>query len=230
MATVINPDNGDFVVLGTVTATSFSSSGSTTITELVLDSTNDIDLNNIPSWTEVSDNTDPGYAPTALAVQGGAWIGGNQYVAGTFVANGDVVTLGNASGSLTLSANISSNVVPSADATYDLGSSSAAWNKLYTQQIIASNFNNLTTSPASVSHMTDIIGASTPVAISLPDSEDGFVKTFITTVSPASPVTVTPDSPLGFSTITFTNAGDSATLIYHSTGWHILSVFRASVI
>ena len=228
MSTVVNPDNGEFIVLGTLTATSVSSSGSTALTNITLDSTNDIDLNDIPTWTEVSDDSDPNYAPAALAVQGGAWIGGNSYVGGTFVAAGDVVTLGSSAGTLTLNSNISSHVVPSADSTYDLGTSTAAWNKAYTENLIG-GMADVITSPASVTKMTDMIQTGTAAAITLPNGEDGFIKNFITISAPAAPVTVTPTSAAGFTSITFTNVGDSAQLIYHSTGWHILSQFRASV-
>ena len=227
MSTVVNPDNGEFIVLGTLTATSVSSSGATSLNNIALDSTNDIDLNDIPTWTEVSDDSDPNYAPAALAVQGGAWVGGNSYVGGTFVAAGDVVTLGSSAGTLTLNSNISSHVVPSADSTYTLGSSTAAWDKAYTENLIGGIIDCI--SVASVTKMTDMIQSGTAAAISLPNGEDGFIKNFITISAPAAPVTVTPTSAAGFTSITFTNVGDSAQLIYHSTGWHVLSVFRASV-
>ena len=225
MSTYVRPDNGEFIVLGNLKAEGISSSDGDlelgNLGKVRIDNTDNIDLNNIPSSYVNAD--------VALNVAGGSYVAGNSYVGGTFVANGDVVTLGNTGGSLTLGANISSDIIPSQTATYDIGSNSFVWNKVYTNQLISPQFIDCI-STASVSYMTDMIQAGSNASISLPDAEPGFIKVFITINTPTNPVTVTPDNPLGFSSITFTNAGDSATLIYGSSGWNVLNLFRATVV
>jgi len=216
MATVINPDNGEFIVNGSISA-----DGNLELGKVRIDNTDDINLTAIPPNYALSD--------VALNVAGGSYVAGNSYVGGTFIANGDVVTLGNASGSLTLGANVSSDVIPSTTETYNLGSVSSTWNKIYTKNVISPQFIDCITS-ASLDYQTDMIQTATNATISLADAENGFVKNFITISSPSSPVTVTPTNAVGFTSIRFTNIGDSAQLIYHSTGWHIISVFRTTVI
>jgi hypothetical protein len=49
----------------------------------------------------------------------------------------------------------------------------------------------------------------------------GEVKVIVHTVDGGSAV-LTPTTKIGFSTITFTAVGDSATLIYTSAGWAII--------
>lgn len=231
MATYINPDNNELIINGALSATSVVSSTATTLTDLTLTSVNDIDLNDIPSWTEVSDPTDPGYAPAAFAMQGGMWIGGNQYIGGTLVANGDVITLGNAGGSLTLNANISSDVLPSTDGAFDIGSDAKEWANVYAQNLHlnATSEDIVTTGPISATTSVSLMDGSTSNAVSLPDGSNGQIKIIVQNANPASVVVLTPDTPLGFTSITFSNAGETATLMYTNSGWAVLSNHRSTI-
>lgn len=58
-------------------------------------------------------------------------------------------------------------------------------------------------------------------ALTLADGTAGQIKTIIHVVDGGSAV-LTPTTPLGFSTMTFTNAGDSITLVYTAAGWAII--------
>lgn len=232
MSTVLNPDNNEFIVKGSLTADSLvtTSSGDARLQKISVDSTADIDLTNIPtSYTNVSDPTDPNYDDVAFSVRGGSWIGGNQYVGGTFIANGDVITLGNASGSFTLNANISSHLIPSQTQTYDIGESNTIWRNIHTSTI------HLPTAEDIVSSIdpdiaNGLVSSLSNASLVLPDATSvGLVKVFQTIDTPTQPVVVTPTNPLGFTSITFNNQGDTATLMYRPTGWAIISVFRASV-
>lgn len=218
MATIINPDNGEFIVKGTIS----SSSGTTAVSKLTLSNTDDIDLNNIPANFASAD--------VSLNVAGGAYINGNQYVGGTFVANGDVITLGNSGGSLTLGSNISSDILPSTTTQFDIGSSSLSWKDVYARKYVSPHFIDCISATNS-DYQNEMIQTGTQASITLPDGTDGMIKNFITISAPASPVTITPTNAAGYTSIRFTNVGDSAQLIYNVTGgWHILNVFRTSVI
>lgn len=59
-------------------------------------------------------------------------------------------------------------------------------------------------------------------ALTLANGGVGEIKVIVHTVDGGSAV-LTPTTPLGFATVTFTNAGDSVTLIYTSAGWAILA-------
>lgn len=58
-------------------------------------------------------------------------------------------------------------------------------------------------------------------ALTLADGTVGEMKVIVHTVDGGSAV-LTPTTKIGFSTITFTAVGDSATLIYTSAGWAII--------
>lgn len=72
---------------------------------------------------------------------------------------------------------------------------------------VTNSFTSLTTTGASQ-------------ALTLANGTVGEVKVIVHTVDGGSAV-LTPTTPLGFATITFTNAGDSASLIYTAAGWAI---------
>jgi hypothetical protein len=59
-------------------------------------------------------------------------------------------------------------------------------------------------------------------ALTLANGSVGEMKVIVHTVDGGSAV-LTPATPLGFATVTFTAAGDSVTLIYTSAGWAILA-------
>ena len=58
-------------------------------------------------------------------------------------------------------------------------------------------------------------------ALTLADGSVGEVKVIVHTVDGGSAV-LTPTTKIGFSTVTFTNVGDSVMLIYTSAGWAII--------
>ena len=58
-------------------------------------------------------------------------------------------------------------------------------------------------------------------ALTLADGTVGQFKTIVHTVDGGSAV-LTPTTKIGFTTITFTNVGDSAQLYYSSTGWAVV--------
>ena len=183
---------------------------------LVIKSVKDLDLSAI-------DRND-----AALVVEGGEWIAGNLYVGGTFIANGDIVTLGNSGGVLTFNTNISSNVLPSATKTFNLGSKTECWKELHTETVMYNTDDIASTQVSSQASMS-IINSSTSVGVTLDDGIDGQLKIITVSEPIASPVILLPVNPRGFSSISFTNAGDSATLMFINAGWNIISVFRSSV-
>jgi hypothetical protein len=63
-------------------------------------------------------------------------------------------------------------------------------------------------------------------ALTLADGTQGQIKTIVHTVDGGSGV-LTPTTKIGFTTITFTNVGDSVTLRFNSTGWAIIGIFGA---
>ena len=58
-------------------------------------------------------------------------------------------------------------------------------------------------------------------ALTLADASVGEVKVIVHAVDGGSAV-LTPTTKIGFSTVTFTNVGDSVMLIYTSAGWAII--------
>lgn len=216
MASVIRPDSNEYIVHGNMTI-----NGTITSPDSVrIDNISDVDLNNIPATYEDAD--------AALNIQGGAWIGGNLYTAGTFVANGDIVTLGNAGGSLTLNGNVSSDILPSATNTYNIGSSSNQWATVNTSAIVVeSNPQEITTAIHTETSSVCHIGTSTPATVTLNDGNDGQLLHIICVES--NSVQVSPINGLGFTTATFTNAGDSVTMLFTAGQWAITSNFRTSI-
>lgn len=76
----------------------------------------------------------------------------------------------------------------------------------------------------------DIVNAFTALtttgsaqALTLADGTVGQVK-IITHVVDGGSAVLTPTTKIGFATITFTNVGESATLVYTAAGWAIVSL------
>jgi hypothetical protein len=63
-------------------------------------------------------------------------------------------------------------------------------------------------------------------ALTLANGTAGQIKYIVHQVDGGSAI-LTPTSKIGFTTITFTNVGDSVTLIYTAAGWSIVGVFGA---
>jgi hypothetical protein len=184
---------------------------------LIIKSVKDLDLSDIQQ------------DDAAFAVLGGQWIGGNLYVGGTFVANGDIVTLGNSGGVLTFNTNISSDVLPATTKTYNLGSNTEFWKSAYVESIILDTSDAATT-VANAETALSKITSSTSTTVTLAAGTEGQQKTLTVVDTLASAVFLTPSSARGFTSISFTNAGDSVTLVFINGSWNIVSVFRASVI
>jgi hypothetical protein len=185
---------------------------------LVIESTNVLDVNaadlNLASTT------------SALCVRGGAGILDNLYVGGTLVVNGNVISLGNAGGSLTLNANVNSNVVPNTDSgiQYDLGTNSSPWDIAFLQKVVsvktsATNSVSLSTSG------TVYLNASTSTALTLADGIEGERKILVVTDTPSSTIVVTPDTFLNGTDISFVTIGQCAEFIFTESGWAILSLY-----
>lgn len=232
MSSIINPDNSELFIKGSVDIESslavhsdFTLDGTFELTgKISTTDTTDIDLSGDPVTVNYGDG--------ALNVVGGGFIGGNLYVGGTLVANGDVITLGNSGGSVTFNANVSSDIIPSNTEQYDIGSSTNLWRKVYTESLV------LDTDPHTIEPTaTEITSASSlcyfdensSTSVALRDQEPGTVKVFTLLSTPVSSIQVTPDTAVGFTDFIMTNAGDSISLIFTSAGWVITSAFRTSV-
>ena len=91
---------------------------------------------------------------------------------------------------------------------------------------------NQALSGAGAVNVTDMLTSLTTTgaaqALTLANGTLGQIKIISHVVDGGSAV-LTPTTKIGFSTITFTNVGDSAMLIYTAAGWDIISVNGASV-
>lgn len=182
--------------------------------QLVIKSIKDLDLNNLNN------------ADASLKFNSG-WVTSNLYVGGQLIANGDVITLGNASGSVTFNANVDSDVVPSTTATYDLGDATHVWKQLHIQSV---NISPIVETTEITSDVTlSAIDTSTSVSVALADGTEGQSKIITVKETLAGNVTVTPTNGAGFTSITFTAQGDTASLIFIGGKWNIVSHFRSSV-
>jgi len=221
MATIINPDNGEFIVKGTITSNAVGANSSAKIR---ITSTDDIDLNDIP--------VDFASADVALNIAGGCYTAGNHYIDGTFVANGDIISLGNVGGSLSLGANISSNLLPSANNSFSIGNASNNWAKVYMNHLILDDDELTITSGWTDGNSTSKITSGTSSTITLGNGTVGGVYVFYvdsTGAGSGSSVTITPTTANGFTTMTFTAAGDSVTATYRADGWTIMNAFRTTI-
>jgi hypothetical protein len=183
--------------------------------QLVIKSIKDLNLNALSS------------DDSALHVEGGQWVGGHLYIGGSIVSSGDVITLGNASGSVAFNSNISTDLLPSVTKTHDIGSSSNMWDQLNIQTVIVSTTTETTEITAGTS--LSAIDGSTAVSLALANGTEGQQKIITVSDTPSGNVTVTPTNGAGFTSITFTAKGDSATLVFVNGSWNIVSHFRSSV-
>lgn len=69
--------------------------------------------------------------------------------------------------------------------------------------------------------LTSLTTTGASQALTLADGVVGQVKSIVHTVDGGSAV-LTPTTKIGFSTVTFTNVGDSVLLIYTATGWAVI--------
>jgi hypothetical protein len=234
MASILRPDSGEYYILGSVNVEDNLEVNIDATIGGILNVGSDLTTNGrIVSSDIGSVNLESPDDPTslpALDVAGGGKIGGDFYVGGTLLVNGDVITLGNSGGSVTFNSNISSDILPSVNLQYDIGSNSFYWKNLYCDNVISPS----SSAGVSIGEETLIyLDGSSLETYTLDDAETvGSSKTIIvkealTTVSGTS--TITPTTSLGFTSFTFSSIGDSISLIYTDSGWAITSQFRTSI-
>lgn len=183
---------------------------------LVVESTNALDVTTSP--------VDP--VGAALHVKGGTYTEHNLYVGGTLLVNGDVISLGNGNASITINANVSSDVLPNVDSgiQYNLGSISNPWNKAYLQKIVITTTSVTNSSTLNTTGLV-YINSSTSLALALANGTEGEKKSLVVTTSLPSTVVMTPDTFVNGTSVSFTTIGQSIELIYTSAGWAITSSF-----
>jgi hypothetical protein len=71
--------------------------------------------------------------------------------------------------------------------------------------------------------ITSLTSTGATQALTLANGTAGQIKTIVHTVDGGSAV-LTPTTKIGFSTITFTGVGESATLVYTAAGWAIVAL------
>jgi hypothetical protein len=71
--------------------------------------------------------------------------------------------------------------------------------------------------------VTSLTSTGSAQALTLANGTAGQLKTIVHTVDGGSAV-LTPTTKIGFSTITFTGVGESATLVYTAAGWAIVAL------
>lgn len=74
--------------------------------------------------------------------------------------------------------------------------------------------------------LTSLTTTGAAQALTLANGTAGQIKMIVHAVDGGSAV-LTPTTKIGFSTITFTNVGDAATLVYTSAGWAIVGISGA---
>jgi hypothetical protein len=183
---------------------------------LVVESTNALDVTASP--------VDP--VGAALHVKGGTYTEHNLYVGGTLLVNGDVISLGNGNASITINANVSSDVLPNVDSgiQYNLGSISNPWNNAYLQKIVITTTSVTNSSTLNTTGLV-YINSSTSLALALANGTEGEKKSLVVTTSLPSTVVITPDTFVNGTSVSFTTIGQSIELIYTSAGWAITSSF-----
>lgn len=71
--------------------------------------------------------------------------------------------------------------------------------------------------------VTSLTTTGSAQALTLANGTAGQLKVIVHTVDGGSAV-LTPTTKIGFTTITFTNVGDAATLVYTAAGWAIVGI------
>lgn len=98
---------------------------------LNVDSTADLQIDSATSATSATTGALRVYG--GISTQENLYVGGNAVINGTMTANGGTITLGDsAADNVAFGADLTSNIIPNANNTYDLGSSSQKWKDIYT--------------------------------------------------------------------------------------------------
>jgi len=240
MASILRPDSGEYHIIGNTDidgntgingdlSVSGSISGmgittSDTLVELIKTKITDITDVNLES------PTDSELPAPALDVLGGGRINGNLYIGGTLLVNGDVITLGNTGGEITFNSNIASDILPTTTLTYDIGSQDTSWKNVYCDDVIKSQ--NTATTEVDTGSIVYLDGNSNETYTMSDATVVGTTKTILVKeeiTTTGGSIVVTPTNTLGFTSFTFSNIGDSITLLYTDSGWAITSLFRTSV-
>lgn len=239
MTSVMSPNLGLLNIKGSVNIdNALTVLGDTTLSDVIADTLTVSGISIFNNKVSVTNTDDidlnsPALGQGALNVTGGGFVGGHMYVGGTLVANGDVITLGNSGGTLTLSSNISSNLNPTTTKTFDVGSPTLTWNHVYTTTLVLDTtpetVGSVPSSSININSSLSYIDATTASTATIADGEIGQVLTIVVVDTPTIAVVVTPTTANGYSSFTLTSSGDSISLIYTSVGWSITSTFRTSV-
>jgi hypothetical protein len=135
-------------------------------------------------------NTNLEISPTGLGIveiNSNTTVYGNLHATGSITADGNI-TLGDmATDSVTFNADINSDIIPSANNTYNLGSPSNYWNNLYvnSQSISALTTNDLTANGTLTVHGASSIGGTTVIGLSSANTIS-VVSSFISNLIPST--------------------------------------------
>ena len=123
-------------------------------------------VSSVAGKLEVGDSAD---FASNMSVQGNLAVGGNTTMSGTLTVDGQVtfkagsdnnIALGDAAtDTITLTGEVNSNVIPDADNTYDLGSSSKEWRHVYVDGTV--NADNVAADSATITGDLDVQGITT---------------------------------------------------------------------
>jgi hypothetical protein len=164
-------------------------------------------------------NTNLEISPTGtgiVEINSNATVYGNLHATGSITADGNI-TLGDAStDTVTFSADINSDIIPSANNTYNLGSPSNYWNNLYVNSQLISTIttNDLTANGILTVHGASSIGGTTVIGLSSANTIS-IISSFISDLIPNATNTYSLGTNSAFWNTayisTFTTAGLSIT-------------------
>ena len=149
------PNNGNGVVYqGTITVGQFSISGSTI--------------------SATGTNTNINITPTGTGttiINSNTLINGNLHATGTITADGNI-SLGNqTTDTITFTGEVNSDIIPSANNTYNLGSNALQWNSLYANTLNVSNALTLPTLNATTINVGNLVLSGNTIATASADTD-----------------------------------------------------------
>lgn len=130
---------GNTAVAGTLDVTGLSTLATARVSDLTLGR-----ITYAGTSGRLKDSAELTWDESELYVSGNIRATGNLTVDGNFTLSGTSITLGNSdTDGLTITADLTSNIVPDAPNTYDLGTSSKRWRKLWANTLDVSGATNL---------------------------------------------------------------------------------------
>jgi len=96
------------------------------------------------STIQISGNTISSSDASTITINDSLSVSGNITATGNITANGDITIGDSASDTVTITADVSSNLIPSADSTYSLGASGSAWTTAYINTVNGNLTGNVT--------------------------------------------------------------------------------------